>query len=93
MVKRNSTNNEPENVLDETQIGAEPKPFSVPHGLFEVRERKNTLKTTIPENLKTDIIANVITMKSAMTIDKKRKQLVKLNRKCFSTKKFGIYRI
>ena len=48
----------------------------------------NTLESILPENVKTNIIANTITMESVKIKNTNEKELLKLNKKSFFFKQY-----
>ena len=73
-----------ENIIIEYYFGVELKSFSFPLGIYEVREMNNTSKSKLPENMKTDPIAEGITMKTIVTIDANENECLKYDKGYFS---------
>ena len=71
----NLTYNEFHYIVD-TIYSAELKSFSLPYGIYEVREINNTLQSILPENRKIDIIAKDIIMKTVLRNDTNKNELL-----------------
>ena len=63
-------------ITNEKNTCAQCKSFPIPHELDEVRELHNTLKSILRENIKYDILAKVITLKTIMSIDTKKNEML-----------------
>ena len=59
------------------------KLFPFPHGVYDVREINNTLKSIPQENIKLDFTANDITMETSISIDSDENKLLEFNKKIF----------
>ena len=75
---------EKEYKLDKKYIDAENKSFWFPPGIFEVRELINTLKSVSAENVKSDVIAVDVIMKSVMTTHSTKDEFLNFIERPFS---------